>query len=78
MRAEQPTKLCKPRRKIRVKVGFSLSPKFRNHRQRIISLLDSINGRDYCLTDKINSNQLLILIKFKSPSAVNHFTGKFF
>ena len=32
---------------------------FRNHRQRISYLLESINGRGYCLTDKINPNHLL-------------------
>ena len=36
---------------------------FRNHRQRISYLLESINGRDYCLTYKINPNQLLTLLK---------------
>ena len=29
-------------------------------------LLESINGRGYCLTDKINPNQLLILITINS------------
>ena len=32
----------------------------RKHRQRIGSLLEPINGRGYCLTDKISPNQLLI------------------
>ena len=49
-------------------------PKLRNYtvRQGISSLLKSINGRGYCLTDKINPKQLLILIKFNphQPSVI--------
>ena len=36
---------------------------FRNHRQRISYCSESINGRGVCLTDLINPNQFLILIK---------------
>ena len=45
-------------------------PTFRNHRQWIGDQLESINGRGYCLTDKINPNQLFILIKAGPRSAI--------
>ena len=39
---------------------LSLKAEKRKHRQRISYLLEPINGRGYCLTDKISPNQLLI------------------
>ena len=42
------------------------------HRQKIGFLLESVNGRGYCLTDKINPNRLHILIKINphQPSVI--------